>query len=340
MHSISLDIHAATFTSAIWNSQGKLMRCLSRPTSAANLIDMVNEVPGPRQLVVEESHLAQWVKDTLERYVDRLIICDPKQNHWIARDDHANDQSSAVKLGKLLLGEYIKPIVHPDQHSAELRSLFLHYFDLNQQVVRFKCKAKSKYRQVGIRVAGAKIYDERNRDEWLGRLDDQPAIAHQARHLLDLLGVLETMKKETFTKVVKKIREHPAYPLLQGIPGVGPVIACGYITLIDTPHRFSRRNKLWRYACLGNRYHQSDDIVYHKGASKSGNRILKWVVYQHFQGAVQRTRTTNAFKASYEEAIRRGLTRSAARRHICRSLLSTVRAIWLKGEPYRERLPA
>ena len=33
--------------------------------SAANLIDLVSGVPGPKELVVGEGELAQWVKETL-----------------------------------------------------------------------------------------------------------------------------------------------------------------------------------------------------------------------------------------------------------------------------------
>ena len=34
--------------------------------------------------------------------------------------------------------------------------------------------------------------------------------------------------------------------------------------------------------------------------------------------------------------LRQGLSDSAARRQVCRAILSTVRAIWRKGEAYRD----
>lgn len=80
MNSLGLDAHGASFTLAVVNESGKVTRCLSRPTSAKNLIDAVMGVVGRNRLVVEESSLAQGVKTVLEPYVDELIVCDPCRN--------------------------------------------------------------------------------------------------------------------------------------------------------------------------------------------------------------------------------------------------------------------
>jgi transposase len=114
------------------------------------------------------------------------------------------------------------------------------------------------------------------------------------------------------------------------------VIATGYVAMIDTPHRFSRKNKLWKYAALGNMRHTSDEEVYADRASKSGNRVLKWVVIEHFQHAVETSKVDNRFKRQYEALRKKGLDHTAARRMVCRALLSTVRAMWMKEEKYRD----
>jgi len=294
------------------------------------------EVRGQKTLVLEESHMAQWVKGVLEPYVDKLVICDPVRNSWIAKDDFNNDKTSAIKLARLQLDGYIKPIHHPDIEGAQLRRLFVHYYDLNQQLTRFKNKLKAVFRSQAISTTGKSIYNEDAHDAWLKQLRGQSHLQHTARQDFELIDKLESMKQETFEVMVRLAQRKKAFKLLDGIPGAGPVIATGYIALIETPHRFSRKNKLWKYACLGNRYHESDDVVYDKASSKSGNRILKWVVIEHFIHAVERPRTANRFKLQYEALLRQGLNPTAARRNVCRSLLSTVRALWKKEEAYRE----
>jgi len=336
VNTIGLDAHSASFTLGTLDGRGKLRGCVSRATSAQNLIELVSQVPGPKQLVVEESHLAQWIKTTLEPYVDRLIVCDPRQNRWLAEEDFVDDRRSAIKLAELCRGGYLKEIYHPDEAGAQWRSLFLHYYDLNHQLTRFKNKLKAVYRQRGQKVSGQTVYRPERQEEWLARLRAHPWARHQAAHGFELVEVLERMKQETYRAMVRRARKVRGYELLQGIPGVGPVIATGYMAMLVTPHRFSRKNKLWRYGGLGNRYRESDEVVYDKGSSPSGNRVVKWLVVQHFQGAVERVRGENRFKRKYRELVRRGLSARTARRHVCLSLLSVVRAVWMKGEPYRE----
>ena len=336
MKSLGLDAHAASFTLAVLTPRGEISSCRSCDTSAANLIDAVSAVKGPKALVVEESHLAQWVKGVLEPYVDRLVICDPERNSWIAKDEFNDDKSSALKLAKLQLDGYLKEIRHPDQAGAKLRALFLHYYDLNQQLTRFKNKLKAVFRGQAIATGGKGIYEEEQHAKWLKELRGQAHLQHTARQRFELIDKLEAWKQETYDAMVKLAQKQQAFKWIDGIPGAGLVITTGYIAMIDTPHRFSRKNKLWRYACLGNRYHTSDEVVYDSRASKSGNRVLKWVVVEHFLHAVERCKESNRFKRQYEVLLKKGLDATAARRHVCRSLLSTVRALWMKGEAYRD----
>ena len=336
MNRIGLDAHSASFTMAVVNEAGKVTQCLRRATSAENLIEAVGAVTGPKELVVEESAIAQWVKDTLEPYVDKLIVCDPRRNRWIAQEEFNDDRHSAIKLAQLQRGGYIKEVVHLSEASAHLRRAFLHYYDLNEQIRRFKNKLKATYRQAGIAVSGTGIYEKASRADWLGRLTDSPALKRQAEHLFILVAELEQMKQECLRGMVQWARKDKGYGLLLAMPGAGPVVVCGYLALIGTPHRFSRKNKLWRYGGLGNTRHLSDETVYQDRPSPSGNRPLKWVVMQHFMGAVARARKDNVFKRRHERLCRDGHPEAVARRQVCRSLLSVVRAVWLKGEPYRE----
>ena len=336
MENLGLDVHSANFTLAHLNGKGKLCRMYARSTTAEKLIEVVEGIRGPKRLVVEESHLAQWVKHVLEAFVDELIVCDPKRNRWIAEDDYADDKTSARKLGELLHGGFIKPVRHPDDVGAELRSLFLHYYCLTRQAVRFKNMLKAAFRQVAIRAPGGEVYEASEREKWLSKLKDFKYLQHRAHHYFNLLDSLSELKQSSFSELSKRARRFPAYELLQTIAGVGPVLASGYIALIDAPGRFSRKNKLWAYACLGNKYHESDATVYAQRGSKTGCRPLKWLVMQQFNAAVSRGKKANRFKRQYAAALRSGLGKKTARRHVCRSMLSVVRAVWMKGQAYRD----
>ena len=336
MNHLGLDMHSAHFVLAHVNARGKFCRQYERPTTGEFLLETLDQVRGPKRLIVEESHLAQWVKHTAEPFVDELIVCDPKRNRWISEDEFADDRSSARKLAVLSHGGYLKAIRHPDDVGADLRCLFLHYYNLVRQTARFKNMLSATFRQVAIRASGADIYTSGERAEWLAKLKGFAALRLRASQYLSLLDALERKKQQSFQRMVRRVRPSGAYRLLQTAPGVGPVISTGYIALIDTPHRFSRKNKLWAYACLGNKYHESDQAVYGRGPSKTGCRPLKWLVMQQFNAAVQRSKAPNRFKREHEHLLRTGHGPKTARRQVCRSLLSVVRAIWMKGQAYRD----
>jgi transposase len=321
---------------AILNARGKLMQCLNRDTSEESLIEEASKVTGKKHMVVEECHLAQWVHATLKPYVDELTVCDPKHNRWIAQDDFADDRTSAIKLAQLAQMGQLKPVYHPDDGMAQLRGLFLHYYDLTRQLTRFKNKLKACFRRVAVPTPGRGVYHPGQHQEWLEKLRDHPYLVTQAQHLFELVDRLQAIKAHTHREMVARAKRVPAFDLLTQMPGIGPVVGTGYLAIVITPHRFARKNKLWRYAGLANQVHESDGVVYRRRPSRCGNRVLKWIVIQHFQGAVRCPKGLNRFQRQYQALLARGVGQRAARRVVCRTLLSVVRAVWMTGEPYQE----
>ena len=335
MKSLGLDVHAASFTLAVVGERGQLITRRTSETTALALIDAVKDVVGPKTVIVEECHLAQWVKRILSPHVDKLVVCDPQRNAWIAKADFNDDASSAEKLAKLHRGGFIKEIVHPDDPGARLRGLFVHYYDLNCQLTRFKNKLKATFRQEAIPTAGSGIYAPEDHAKWLKMLKHQKHLEFAARQRFDIVDLLQELKDATSAEMIAVAKKNRAFKIIDTIPGAGPVLTTGYLAMIDTPHRFSKKNKLWSYAGLGNKLQTSDQEVYADHASANGNRVLKWVVIEHFMHAVEIGRN-NHFRRQYELLTKRGLDHTGARRQVCRALLSTVRSMWMKGEAYRD----
>jgi transposase len=207
---------------------------------------------------------------------------------------------------------------------------------MNRETTRAKNMLKAVFRQVAVRSRGGAIYIATDRDAWLQRLGEFPALHLRAQTFFELMDVYEAKKQRVFTRLRKLVSRDPAFELLQTAPGIGPVLSAGYIALIETPHRFSRRNKLWSYAGLGMRRHDSDDITYANRSSRNGCRPLKWLVMLQFHSAVGVAKAPNHYKTQHRRLIQGGTSTKAARRLVCRSMLSAVRVMWMKGEPYRE----
>jgi hypothetical protein len=219
-----------------------------------------------------------------------------------------------MKLARLLQGGYLKEIRHPDSLASDFRRLFLHYYDLNQQITAYKNKLRAVYRQEAISTNVRGFYTEAVQDKLRNALKDSGCLYLEAMNLYEIMESLAFSKMVTVDTMVRRARSHACYKLLDGIPGAGPVVTVGYMALVETPHRFSRRNKLWSYAGFANRRHESDGVVYRHQASHGGNRALKWIVIEHFNSAVILSKKPNRFKKQYEELLAGGLDRTASRR--------------------------
>lgn len=172
-------------------------------------------------------------------------------------------------------------------------------------------------------------------------LRDWEGLLRRASDCLTTVDLLEEMKSCVRNRMTQRARNAAgsSYRILRGIPGVGPVVATGYMAMIVTPERFSRKNKLWSYAGFGNTRHESGETVSTEGTSSGGNKVLKWVVTQHYRAAIHASWQDRRcrFARKFAKLKQKGLDRQAARRSICRTLLSVVRGVWRKGQPYRER---
>ncbi|MFC1990472.1 hypothetical protein ACFLVW_08010 [Chloroflexota bacterium] len=51
---------------------------------------------------MEEGTLAAWALEVCVRFGEKLVITNPKENHWIGSSGQKNDRLDALKLAQLL----------------------------------------------------------------------------------------------------------------------------------------------------------------------------------------------------------------------------------------------
>lgn len=92
MHFIALDVHSSFCQGGYIDESGheKLEWC--KPTSIPELVEVIEKVPRPRKLVIEEGPLADWLRRNLSPHVDEMMVCDPHRNALIAREGEKSDE--------------------------------------------------------------------------------------------------------------------------------------------------------------------------------------------------------------------------------------------------------
>ncbi len=337
---LGLDAHARSCVLAAMNTTGRLLYTKAFTTSQAALISHVVAAPAhEKQLVLEESALAGWIADALRPYVDKLIVCDPRQNALISRGGNKDDYADAHKLCRLLrLGE-LTPVYHSDQgHRVDFKIAVQQYLAFRRNQASLKAQIKAKYHQAGVvHVAGTRVFSKTNRTYYLKQL---PSAARQAtvRRLYTLLDAAVSVQKEARAAMIRLGRRYPEIQRFMQMPGIGEVSAHVFDAFIQTPHRFATKQKLWRYCKLGVRERSSSGkLLAYKRLDRSGSGALKAVSYQCWLSA-RKTREPNEVSQFYETSLIRTGNPTAARLNTQRKVLLVLWTIWKHNVAYNPHL--
>jgi transposase len=315
------------------NERGHETKKQRMNTGVKELMGFVKSVSKPRKIIIEEGTLANWLREICADYGEELIITDPKTNRWIGRAGQKNDEIDATKLAHLARGGYIKEIHHPIGHRRRFRELVLSYHDTVKSQTRIKNKLKAKFRQNGIKCTGETVYSATYREEWRKKLPQDKLVQIMVEVLWQQLDQVQGVQEELFGHMCKQSRRYSEIKRFKQIPGIGPVHAATIAAIVETPHRFANKKKLWMYAGFGLAEKVSGGKVYSKNLTRNYNRFLKSALKQAAGAAINAR--DNQFRRQYLRlTIENGMLSHRAKLTVARSMLATVYGIWKSGEAY------
>jgi transposase len=331
-----MDCHISTLEFAVVNEGGKLVKANKVATSVNGFMGFVKTVPPPRTIYVEEGTLAAWVLETCVRFREKLVITDPKKNHWIGSSGQKDDPLDALKLAQLARGGYIKEIHHPVGQRRRFRELMIAYHDTVRSTTRIKNKIKAKFRQNGIQCTGITVFSEAYREEWKSKIPQEATPLLILDGLWRQLEQSEQTEKELLAAARAQAKHYPEVKHFEALPGIGFISAATISAILETPHRFADKRKVWMYAGLGVMTRSSGGKVYSEKLSTDYNRLLKYILKQAAGAAIQTK--DSPFQGKYLDMTLHGIAPHRAKLTIARDMLATMWAMWKKGEKYNPEI--
>jgi transposase len=333
MNYIGMDSHISTLEFAVVNEAGRLVKVNRVATSVNGFMGFVKAVPPPRTIYMEEGTLAAWALETCIRFGEKLVITDPKKNHWISSSGQKDDSVDALKLAQLARGGYIKEIRHPVGQRRRFRELMIAYHDTVRSTIRIKNKIKARFRQNGIPCTGATVYSETHREDWKGKLPQETILLLILDNLWRQLEQSEQTEKELLAAARVQAKQYPEIKLFRDIPGIGFIHAATISAILENPYRFADKRKVWMYAGLGIMTRSSGGKTYSEKLSTDYNRLLKYTLKQAAEAAIHAK--DNPFRRKYlDMTLIHGIAPHRAKLTIARDMLATMWAMWRKGEKY------
>ncbi|MCF7886693.1 MAG: transposase [Candidatus Marinimicrobia bacterium] len=334
MNIIGIDVHKEKCEISRINREGREVDHVILDTSLHKLIYYVNQVKSKTKnkvhVVFEEGELAGWLYRGLKPHVEKVVSSDPKKNDLIYNYGDKTDVIDPLKLAQLYRGDFINPVYHTDdKERAKFKDMVYTYHKITKDVARNKNRLKSLYRRNGIMVKGDKIYNSKNRAEYLTKIDNKEC----AKLHFEMLKYVSDKKDRLKNRIKKKSKKYSVIKRLKTIPGFGDITASTIFIIIDNPYRFSKKSKLWTYANIGRRRAQSGDKEKNK-KQNTGNRLLKRMIGNVFASAMK---GDNKFSRKYMELLSvKGKDTRIARRVVYRKILTTAWSIWKNGSKYND----
>lgn len=331
---IGLDAHSRTCEVCWTTPTGKRRNVWHVATSIPELTEVIERVPRPRKLAMEEGPMADWLMRELRSLVDELVVCDPRRNALIGNDGDKTDAMDAFALADLYRGGYLRAVHHAESMDREIfkRHVAL-YHDRAKHRVGEANKVLAYLRRYGIVVAESDLADGASRTAVMARLPDDRTV----RLGIDLffMGYDSAAEQVRLARraLVKLAGQHDVIRRWTAVPGVKWVRAATLFVYLDTPDRFPSKSALWKYLGIG----------LEKKTSGSGPVVVRpaWRFNRHPKNAIlgaamSAIRTKgNPFAEQHKGLIARGLAPRIARRTVARTLAGVLWGMWKHGGEYR-----
>jgi len=297
MNYIGVDCHISTLDFAVVNEKGTVSQRAKVNTGVKEFMKFVKSIPKPRKIFIEEGELAGWLLETSLKFREKLVVTDPKTNKWIGKAGQKNDTIDAEKLAQLARGNYIKEVYHPVNDRRKFKDLVFAYHDTVKNQSRIKNKIKAKFRSNGIKCSGITVYLETHRDNWREKLSSNSMTRLIVEELWVQMDQLRNSKEKLKKTIRTQSRRYSEIKKFMNVPGIGLINGSTISAIIETPHRFANKKKLWMYAGIGLMERSSGGTIYSRRLTREFNRPLKNAIKQSTEVAI--SAKDNQFRRQY-----------------------------------------
>jgi len=311
---IGLDVHQATISVAVRDSQGNVIMESILETKASTLLEFLAGLRGSLFVTFEEGTWAAWLYDLLKPHVTEVLVCNPRKIP-LHKQGNKNDKIDARKLAERLRLHDLKPVYHGENGVRMLRELARSYLTIVKDLARVMSRVKALYRSWAIPCAGRDVYYTRHRSQWLDKIPEA-GVRCRAEQLYAQLDMLQQLRQQARRELLAESRKHTITAKLRQIPSLGPIRSALAVALIQTPNRFRTKRQLWTYSGLGLETRDSGEYqfvqgqvrrrkkqVFVRGLNKDYNHDLKGLFKA---AAVRASVQPGPFQDFYQRSLAKG----------------------------------
>jgi transposase len=325
-----LDVHTKYTTVYAVDDQGNCVADERVANERTAFESLFARRPGPRRAVMESCIAWPYVYDLMADLVDEVQLAHPLLAKYIAWNHVKTDRLDARALATLLRGDLVPRAYLAPPAVREARNLIRHRLTLVKQRVACKNSVHFLLIRTGHRRPTSDVFGRRGR-LWLEGIPLSDLDRRMLQQKTEAIDMLSRLISETDRDIQHYFVPHPAFALLQTIPGVGPIIAAVCVAELGDIQRFPSAKQVVAYAGLVPAERSSGGKVRRGHITRVGSRLLRWAAIEATTPFVRRVPAA----ATRHERLRVARGAGVARVATAAAVLRTVHGVWKSGRPCR-----
>lgn len=280
-----VDFHARVQTVSYCDTQLGEIHTLDLHHQTDDLQRFYAGLNGDVIIGLEASGYSPWFEQMLEGLGHQVWIGDAAEIRRLAKRRQKNDHRDAELILDLLVNGGFPKLYRPSAESREV----INQLRYRNRLVKIRTMAKNNLRALSIRAglsARTNLLTRSSRDK-LKALPMSQATSLQREHWFELLKQLDDKIAEVDNWLKQQAKANKKVMLLQTHPGIGLLTSLGLVHMLDPVSRFSNCRKVTAYLGLEPMESSSGERKRMLSISKSGSRLLRYLVIEAAHTAVK-----------------------------------------------------
>jgi transposase len=330
-----LDVSLEMTSICVVDADGRIVRetkALSEPAAiAACLFDL----PGSFERIgLEAGPLSQWLYFGL-RDVGFPTVCVETRHSKAAiaaMSTNKTDRNDARSLAQLVRSGWFKAVHVKSIESQELRTLLTSREFLVNKLRDHENEIRGALRPFGLKVGqvSASRFAPRIRE----LVDDRPRLRLCMEALLTAREIIIKQLATLHGELLHVTKNDELCVRFMGIPGVGPVTALAFKTVVDRPDRFRHSSAVGAHLGLVPRQHQSGEIDRRGRIAKNGDGLTRTALFSAANVMLSRSTQWTVLK-HWGVSIAKRSSLKKAKVAVARKLAVIMHRMWSNGTSFR-----
>ena len=344
-HYVGLDVSLKEVSICVVDADGTVIAEGKVATEPALILSWIEKRVGAVERIVHESGPLFWLTRELARLGAPVVCIDARAAHKaLSARMNKSDRADAEGLAQLARTGWYREVHIKSEASDRLRLLL----GARERMIRIRRDIEGHARGVlktfGIRLGT--VTQSRNRasfrDQLRAAASGDPILETVAASLIAVHDVACTEAAAIDDELLAIARDSELARRLMTVPGVGPIVALGFIATVDDVSRFAKATDVGAYLGLTPRRYQSGEMDYSGRISKRGDSAMRALLYEAASALITRVRRFSPLKSwAVRLAARKGFKKAAVA--TARKIAVVMLRLWRDGTTFawsKEEMPA